>query len=681
MLKLVSLIGRARRAPPWAADAALAGGIFAIGVVELVFFAGPAPPFRLALVWSIPAFAAMSLPLAVRRRNLWLCYLLVETAAVIAAQTHLVVVLGLGSELVFTVLLYSVGEQTSGPVTAALLLGQVGYYYSLEFEVPGAGRDASPLLYNVQRYLPPFGLAALAGWAQRRRRRLTEELRARVVEVERERELLAGQAVAQERVRIARELRALVIQGVSRMTSIARAARDDVGEAPDRAQAEIAALERVGRGTLVEMRRLLGVLRRADQATDYRPDFNTLAAWSPEGLSAPTGEQPAPELIDRFRGLPARRWLADAAIAAAIAGLAVREFVSADPQDALFSGWVPRGLMATIVLAVLLRRTAPFTMLSVIASCEFVWILLRHNAPESADRALLIGVYTVGAHKDIGWTVAAVGMGLYAWSLLPALYRCICLIDIGTLSVFAVIAGHSMLVSRATNRELQEQTDLLQRTRQERVRLVVAEERTRVARDMHDVVAHAVTGMVVQGGGARMVAADDPRLAEAMLQDIRQIGLQALEELRALAETLDPSRLQAEEELREGAPDLGSLIERARRGGQEIALTEEGEARDDQGIRISLYRIVQEALTNARKHAPGAHTVVTIRHLPRVVEVEVRNGASGARQHPAAWLGAGHGLIGISERAAVFGGTAESGPTSDGGFRVYARLPRELALV
>src|SRR5204863_2590082 len=143
--------------------------IFLVGVLDILFFMEPFAPFRVAPAWAIPLFAAMSVPLAIRRRNLLLAYVLIEGAAVVAGQTHLVVSVGLGALLVFNVLLYSVGEQTPGLVTAAATLGQLGYWYSLEFEVPRKDRT---FFDDALYLLPMFSFPAFAGWAQRRRRRL-----------------------------------------------------------------------------------------------------------------------------------------------------------------------------------------------------------------------------------------------------------------------------------------------------------------------------------------------------------------------------------------------------------------------------------------------------------------------------------------------------------------------------
>jgi len=307
------------------------------------------------------------------------------------------------------------------------------------------------------------------------------------------------------------------------------------------------------------------------------------------------------------------------------------------------------------------------------------WILLRGLSLGFADWALLIATYAVAAEKGLRWGLAAVAVNVLVTSAIPFGPHVLWDMQSGTLSVFAVIAGCSMRVGRRINRELGKETDLLHRTRRERARLAVTEERIRVAREMHDMVAHAVTGMVVQAGGARMVVTEDPRLAATTLEDVQEMGREALSELRGLVEALDPSSALTRSEPREGPLDLYPLIERVRRAGQEVAFTEDGDpAPVDEGLRISLYRIIQEGLTNVRKHAPGTWASVSIGYRREAVEVRIINSKPPTVNHSTAVPGAGQGLIGIRERASVFGGTVEAGPTPEGGFQVSVRLPLEL---
>ncbi len=676
MRGIAQLAERIRRTPPLAADAALALAIFAVGVIEVLFFLGPQANFH-ASTWSIGLFAAMALPLTLRRRNVWLAYALIQAAALSAIFLHQIVAVGLASILLANVLMFSVAERANGFFTTALVFGEVCLYYAADLQVPSGNPYRGRFVDDLQWLLPFFSLAAFAGWAQRRRRRLTAELEARAADLQRERERLSEQAVVHERVRIAQELRGLVIRGVEGMVRRAGAARAELRTDPGVGGERIAQIELSGRRTLIELRRLLGVLRRSGDAADS----SGASEWT---IPVP-GRQVEPATggllgrirnVRRWRGMP---WLVDGGVVLGLGLYALLDYVRAASDDPTFKGVIPKLAPALMLTALLFRRKVPFTVFTIAVSMEFLWILITGNSPGSADRALWVAVYTVAAYKDIRWVLAAVLMATASWAPLPIHTLCLCLIDIGALSTFAAIAGHAMLVGRRLNRRLQEENDLLQRTRGERIRLALAEERARVAREMHDVVAHGVTVMVVQAGGARMVATTDPALAEETLTEIERMGSEAIQELRTLVAALDPVAEEAGPiQVRDETPDLEALVARGRRAGQEIELDEEGAPHVlDQGLQISLYRIVQEALTNARKHAPGAPVRLSIRHRPDAVEVEVRNGP-GTAKPPRSIPGAGQGLVGIRERAAVFGGTVEAAPDPGGGFRLSVRLPLEL---
>ena len=176
-----------------------------------------------------------------------------------------------------------------------------------------------------------------------------------------------------------------------------------------------------------------------------------------------------------------------------------------------------------------------------------------------------------------------------------------------------------------------------------------------------------------------MVVADDPRLAATTLEDVQEMGREALSELRELVEALDPSPVPTRPEPREELLDPRLLIERVRRAGQEVTFAEDGDAPlVDEGLQISLYRIIQEGLTNVRKHAPGTSATVSIGYGRDAVEVRITNSKPLRVNHSAVVPGAGQGLIGIRERASLFGGTVEAGPLPEGGFQVSVRLPLEL---
>jgi signal transduction histidine kinase len=220
-------------------------------------------------------------------------------------------------------------------------------------------------------------------------------------------------------------------------------------------------------------------------------------------------------------------------------------------------------------------------------------------------------------------------------------------------------------------------------TREERVRRAVVAERSRIARDVHDMVAHGVTLMVIQAGAARWLFESDPPRAELALGSVERAGDEALRELHALVGSLGDAADRGHEPLPAGEHlTVRSLVGEAVESRMRVELIVYGEPhRLPAGLEVSLYRIVQEALTNVRKHAPGASTRVVLRYTPEGVEVDVTDaGGRGALDQPAV-PGAGQGLIGIAERAALFGGRAEAGPTGEGGFRVHVSMTEERVLV
>ena len=208
-------------------------------------------------------------------------------------------------------------------------------------------------------------------------------------------------------------------------------------------------------------------------------------------------------------------------------------------------------------------------------------------------------------------------------------------------------------------------------------RAVVADERRRLAREMHDIVAHSISVMVVQAGGARRILDRDPERAAEAAAQIEQTGREALMEMRRLLGVLRPADQRAERAPQPGLGGLDALVERARDAGLAVEVRVEGERRElPGGIDLAAYRVVQEALTNCLRHAGGAGAEVHVRYGPDELEIEVADrgpGPAGAGT-PVGGAG-GHGLIGMRERVRVHGGELEAGPRPGGGFAVRARLP------
>jgi signal transduction histidine kinase len=304
------------------------------------------------------------------------------------------------------------------------------------------------------------------------------------------------------------------------------------------------------------------------------------------------------------------------------------------------------------------------------------WILIdligvETAGGESSDPVLLgltlgIAVYSVGAHTrarvPVAGGLALVG-ALVALGTLSEDQS-----DLGDAVFFSVVFGGVWLAGRAIRlRRLRERQLIVERD--EGARAAVAEERARIARELHDVVAHAISVIVLQARGARH--AEGAERDEA-LEAIESTGAGALAEMRRLLHML-----RADDEAVALAPQpsleqLDHLLEQVRDAGMPVELRFEGERRPlPPGIDVSAYRIVQEALTNALKHAGPARARVNVRFTDEALELEIADSGTGDGNG----AGTGHGLAGMQERVAVFGGRLETGPRSGGGFTVRARLP------
>ncbi|MCI3933087.1 sensor histidine kinase [Streptomyces sp. AN091965] len=205
----------------------------------------------------------------------------------------------------------------------------------------------------------------------------------------------------------------------------------------------------------------------------------------------------------------------------------------------------------------------------------------------------------------------------------------------------------------------------------------VAAERRRIARELHDVVAHHITAMQLMAGGARKVVQHDVALAQDALKSLEDSGRLALSEMRQL---LDVLRTDEDTEGGPAAPqpdvdDLPRVVAESRQAGVDTELLVDGVRQElAPTLGLTVFRIVQEALTNIRKHAIGAHATVRLDYGPELLTVEIRNDGSGTTT-TARKGRAGHGLVGMRERVALHGGTLETGPRPEGGFRVLATLP------
>ena len=217
--------------------------------------------------------------------------------------------------------------------------------------------------------------------------------------------------------------------------------------------------------------------------------------------------------------------------------------------------------------------------------------------------------------------------------------------------------------------------DQAERDREAAARVAVAEERSRIARELHDIVAHAVSVMVLQVGAVRhqlpAVLEDD----KDALRDVERAGRRALTEMRSLLAAMRREGEEAELVPQPGLDGLDLLVDEISRAGLPVELHIDGEPVPlPRGIDLSAYRIVQEGLTNALKHARASDADVTVRYRPDELEIEVRDNGLGSSTTD----GLGHGLVGVRERVRIYGGEMTAGTANGGGFVLSTRLPLDV---
>lgn len=365
----------------------------------------------------------------------------------------------------------------------------------------------------------------------------------------------------------------------------------------------------------------------------------------------------------------------DVALALAVTAFAEAEVLSGQVSGPLWAG-VLSGVLLGLPLAA--RRRYPWpALLVVFAGFVLAWALgvALHDYLATVMSALIV-LYTFTSRVPPLQALLGFLIG-YASTAVSALGHAA-----GNLGWGLVLLGGASLAGRAIRGrrllidELHAATRELQLSRDENARAAVADERTRIARELHDVVAHAVSVIVVQAGAAERMLDSDPERARDPLISVQESGRQALGELRRLLGVLRPdAAAPAALAPQPGLSDLHTLAERMREAGVSVHLHHEGKHRPlPPGVDLAAYRIVQEALTNVLKHADAGAARVAVRYRTDTVELEVLD--DGAPRQPGTVNGhSGHGLLGMRERAAIYGGHLEAGPRGTGGYAVRARLP------
>jgi signal transduction histidine kinase len=385
-------------------------------------------------------------------------------------------------------------------------------------------------------------------------------------------------------------------------------------------------------------------------------------------------------------GPQAVQWF-DAALVVGLLGVTGLTFVLGQPVEVT-------ALSALQVLPLTWRRTRPA------AAFALVWLFsgvqaLVYDYPAVGQLAYPVALYSLArfgrprdARVGLALSLLATAVATWVWvsgtryddpapgvvqqdltlaSFLP--YG----LAVGAIVVASWALGTQARIRRAYEAALLERGERMAEEAEQRARAAAAEERTRVAREMHDVVAHGITGMIVQADGARYAAQQDPDIAVRTLDTVAATGREALTEMRRLLGLL---RGTSDPELvpQPGLADLSRLLAADVESGRVRAHLPDLVPTVPDGVALTVFRVVQESLTNVRKHAgPDARADVDVALDGPDVVVSVVDDGRGAAGTPTS---GGLGLLGMRERVAVHGGTLDVGPASGGGWRVQARIPR-----
>jgi signal transduction histidine kinase len=377
----------------------------------------------------------------------------------------------------------------------------------------------------------------------------------------------------------------------------------------------------------------------------------------------------------------------DIALAAAAVGLDTLLFTSI-MENAENRGWSAfdpsAGVVALLGLAAFpalaLRRRAPVAVSLGLSAYAAALTLTIGSRPLAS---LLVALYTAAALRPVrrsGWClVATLGAHSMTVAYETSAATSNWLTIAGVAIVFTLFDLAAWFLGRwaaATSRHARQ----LIETREAMAEEAVSAERLRIARELHDIVAHAVTVMVLQVAGARRQLTRDPALAEAALQSVEAVGKQAMAELRRLLEvlrTVSAADDDLDAEATASLANLEVLVKQAETAGVTVKLSARGVAdRLDPSVELTAYRIVQEALTNVTRHAgPGAHAEVILSRRDGSIAIDVENDQAGTVPAVTSQLTSGYGLVGLRERVKLMGGEISTGARDEGGYRVHATLP------
>lgn len=339
---------------------------------------------------------------------------------------------------------------------------------------------------------------------------------------------------------------------------------------------------------------------------------------------------------------------------------------------------VPAAVAMTTPL--LWRRRAPVAVVGIVFGAfalQIVWGV-PDDAQLAPTAAVLAASFSVGAYAERQRAIGGLALALLLAGMSVPVDPAATVSDFGfvVLVVGASWGAGRLVYARGSEARAQQlRAEHLAAAGEQRVRQAIEVERRRIARELHDIVAHSLSLIVVQAGGAEQVVRSDPAGAATSLSTIQEIGRQSLVEMKRLLGVLRaPSDRDALHPL-PGLDNLGTLVDQVRAAGVPAELTIEGTPRrGGDGVELSAFRVVQEALTNVMKHSRRVtHVGVLVRYTDEDVCLDIVD--DGTADAPSRANGSGAGLAGLRERADLFGGHLEAGPRPGGGFQVQARFP------
>ena len=506
-------------------------------------------------------------------------------------------------------------------------------------------------------------VTALVAWgfadAVRRRRAVVAALSGDITRLEREQALVARTAALDERFRIGRDLHLVVGKALDAIVLQAGLGRTLLSSDLQAATHQISRIEAIGRETLAEMDRFLGLLRGRSTAP----------------MSQPHAEPSLPRSVENEAG-PAWRRAVLVAPTIVLAPIAILEILSG-PVDSAPLRRALLGFALAQTLPLLWRYRLPLAVLVTVTAAAVVPLLLGFPVGNGVI-AVPVAVHAVASTTPRVMSILALTAAVAAVSvaaLLGAEPPWQLVVVVGSFCAAGWFIGDATRLAAQYRAFLHLRAAEIERERDLHVQEAVAHERLEIARELHDSVGHAVSLAVLQAGAARLAVGTGTAGADAALQAIEAAGRTALADMDRSTALLPGVAAEA----LAPPPHLGDLVgltDQMRSAGLEVELTFAGRSAPlPLSMQASVFRVVQEALTNVAKHAPGSIVRVGVRHHRGALEVDVcDDGSGGCASEPLLPTG-GRGQVGMRERVELFGGELTCGPRPAGGYRVLARFP------